>query len=141
MLSFEEAVARLTAYQDRLDAAAGHGREAYDGAFAAGPDGIGVHEIDAHHVVRRVSPGELALLGYKAGDMVGRPVWEFIVMQETAQRAIGQKLDGTRTLAPFRRTFRRADGTPILLALVDRYLKDPAGHVTGIRTAMMGIAT
>jgi hypothetical protein len=69
--------------------------------------------------------------------MVGRPVWEFIVMQEVAQRAMDRKLSGTVELKPFVRTFLRADGSPVPMVLLDRHRKDVQGSIVGIRTVGM----
>lgn len=84
----------------------------------------------------RVSPEELRMLGYKKDQMVGHPVWEFIVMQEASQRSLDQKLKGRKALLTFVRSFRRADGSAVALLLVDRHLVDAKGQVVGIRTAM-----
>lgn len=132
----DELAARLTHYQDALDAAQREGAARYLAAFRESPPGVGVHEIDAESVVLRVNPEELRILGYRESEMVGHPVLEFIVMQEASQRAIEQKMKGSRDLKPFVRTFRRADGGALPLILLDRLLKDPRGEVIGIRTAM-----
>ena len=138
MLSFDEAVVRLKAYQDALDEALRLGPVEYDGLFDSPPKGIGAHEIDTQRIVRRVNAGELSLLGYRAEEMVGHPIVDFIVLQRVSEQAIDHKLHGEWALRPFSRTFRRADGSNIYLALVDRHLRDPrTDAVTGIRTAMM----
>jgi PAS domain S-box-containing protein len=80
------------------------------------------------------------LLGYPASELLGHPVHDFIVMSEASQRAIDKKLTGGAVLRPFVRTFRRADGGAVAMALVDRHLKDGKGAVVGIRTALMRIA-
>jgi len=139
MLTREEAAQELTAYQDRLDEARRHGEARYEEAFLSSPNGIGVHEIDNDHVVRKVNPEELRLLGYAEEQMVGRQVWNFIVMQEASQRAIDEKLKGQKDLRPFVRTFRRADGAAVTLLLLDRRIQDAAGQTVGIRTAMTQI--
>jgi PAS domain S-box-containing protein len=90
--------------------------------------------------VVRVNPGELKLLGYREEEMVGRPVFEVIVMQEVARRAIEQKLRGEKELRPFVRSFRRSDGTALVLLLVDRHLRDAKGSIIGIRTAMTEVS-
>lgn len=136
----DEAVALLSEYQDRLDRARQEGPARYDAAFADAPVGVGVHEIDQHRVIRRVNSIEAELLGCAAEDLLGRPVHDFIVMSEASQRAIDKKLSGGVALKPFVRTFRRADGSAVAMALVDRYLKDGTGAVTGIRTALTRIA-
>jgi PAS domain S-box-containing protein len=138
-ITMDEAVALLTAYQDRLDRAAAEGGSRYDEVFANPPAGVGVHEIDQKRVIRRVNALEPQLLGYSAEQLLSRPVHDFIVMSEASQRAIEKKLTGG-ALRPFVRSFRRADGGAVAMALVDRHLKDAAGTVVGIRTAMVRIA-
>jgi PAS domain S-box-containing protein len=140
LLSMDEAVALLTEYQDRLDRARLEGPTRYEAVFANSPAGVGVHEIDQHRVIRRVNAVEAEILGYAPDELVGREVHDFIVMSEASQRAIEKKLSGGVALKPFVRTFRRADGSAVAMALVDRHLKDAAGAVTGIRTALCRIA-
>lgn len=141
MMPFDEAVARLTAYQDWLEAALQHGQAAYDRAFESPPPGIGAHEIDGNKIVLRVNSGELAILGYRPDQMVGRSIVDFIVLQGASSRAIEKKLQEELPLRPFARTFRRADGSAVFLALVDRHLRDPKQRtVIGIRTAIMEAA-
>jgi len=139
MREMDEAVALLEAYQTRLDRAYDEGPARYDAVFADPPDGVGVHEIGLDRVLRRINGTEAALLGYKSEDLVGRPVNDFIVMSEASRRAIEKKLTGEIALKPFARTFQRADGTAVTMALVDRLLKDRSGKVVGIRTAMTPI--
>ena len=79
------------------------------------------------------------MLGYRADEMVGRVVWEIIVMQDNARRAIEQKLKGERELKPFVRSFKKADGTAIPLLLADRHIRDVRGEIVGLRTAMTEI--
>jgi PAS domain S-box-containing protein len=140
ILTMDDAVALLSAYQDRLDRAAQEGADRYDEVFANPPAGVGVHEIDQKRIITRVNATEAELLGYSVEDLVGRPVHDFIVMSEASQRAIEKKLSGGAALRPFVRSFRRADGGAVPLALVDRHLKDAKGAVLGIRTAMVRIA-
>jgi PAS domain S-box-containing protein len=131
-----EAVAVLTAFHESLERAEREGPAAFDRAFHHPPAGVGVHEIDLDHVVRRVSREELKILGYTLEQMVGHPVWDFIVMHEAAQRSIDQKLKGKKDLRPFARTFRCADGRALQMLLMDRLLVDRAGTVIGLRTAL-----
>jgi len=137
--SREKATARVEAYQDRLEKAIASSRTAYDTAFDDPPAGVGAHEIDLSMVLKRVNSGELGLLGYPREQMVGRRVTDLIVMEEASKRAIEKKFAGTMELKPFVRTFRRADGTPVTLLLLDRHLKDVQGRVVGIRSVMTEI--
>jgi PAS domain S-box-containing protein len=136
VLPRDEAIASLNAFHVRLEEAQRRGPARLEEAMSRSPADIGVHEIDANHVVTRVSPEELRLLGYTREQMIGRPVWEFIVMQEASQRAIDRKLKAEKEVKPFVRTFRRGDGPAIPMILVDRHLRDAQGRIVGMRTAM-----
>jgi two-component system sensor histidine kinase/response regulator len=135
----DDAIAQLEAYQTRLDEARGQGRAAYDLLFDGGPAGIALHEIDGQGTVTRVNARELEILGRRVDEVVGRPVWQFAVMQDASQRAVEKKLSGAG-LRPFVRTLTRADQTPVTVALVERYVKDAADRIVGIRTAIMPIS-
>ena len=136
-LDREQAVAALTAYHDQLEQAEKRGLTAFEQVFHnPPPDVVGVHEIDLQQRVIRVSRHELKVLGYTNEQMVGHPVWEFIVMQEAAQRSIDQKFKGKKELKPFARTFKRADGQGLSMLLMDRHLLDKSGQLVGIRTVL-----
>jgi PAS domain S-box-containing protein len=138
-LSQEEMVAILQAYQDKLAAAARHGTRRFEEVFAAPPTGVAVHEFDTGGIIRRVNAEGLRLLGYQPAQFVGRPVWEFVVMQEASRESVQKKLVGEKDIKPFVRTFRRADGSGVAMLLVDRRLQDAQGQPQGIRTAMMRV--
>jgi PAS domain S-box-containing protein len=123
-------------YLDQLERMQKEGPLRLKEAFEKSPPGVGVHELDREMRVVRVNPEELRMLGYRADEMVGRVVWEIIVMQDNARRAIEQKLKGERELKPFVRSFRKADGTAIALLLADRHIRDLRGEIVGLRTAM-----
>jgi len=134
----DEAVARLEIYQAKLDNA--RTKKEYDQLFDHAPDDIGLHEIDMDKKITRVNPSELKILGFRQDQVLGKLASSFAVMQETSFRAAEKKLSGAG-LKPFMRTFACADGSAVTLALVERYLKDAKGHIIGIRTALMPIAT
>ena len=131
----DEAIAGMSAFHDRLDAAASD-EVRYAAAFSAPPEGVGGHEIDGAGIIRRVNAQELALLGYTEAEMVGHPVTDFILMREASERAIGQRLEGSRDTKPFVRAFRRADGSAVMMLLMVRILRGPQGETRGIRTLM-----
>jgi PAS domain S-box-containing protein len=123
-------------YLDHLERMQKEGPLRLKEAFEKSPPGVGVHELDREMRVVRVNPEELRMLGYRADEMVGRIVWEIIVMQDNARRAIEQKLKGERELKPFVRSFKKADGTAIPLLLADRHIRDARGEIVGLRTAL-----
>jgi PAS domain-containing protein len=135
----EEAIERLEAYQQRLDAAAGQRDGEYDRLFDQAPPGLALHEIDAQGTMRRVNAQELALIARRADELLGRPVWMFAVREDASRRAVERKLAGGG-LKPFVRTLTRGDGTGATAAFVERYLKDAKGAIVGIRTALMQIS-
>jgi PAS domain S-box-containing protein len=133
----DKIIVKLQDYAERLEQARKLGKDKLDALIENAPEGLGVHEIDNQKVIQRVSPSELRLLGFKnKADMVGKPVWKFVVMQETAQRSIDKKISGSMDLKPFVRTYARADGTPIRLVIVDRFITDAGGTVVGICTVI-----
>ena len=130
------AIRVVNEYLDQLERMQKEGPLRLKEAFEKSPPGVGVHELDREMRVVRVNPEELRMLGYRADEMVGRVVWEIIVMQDNARRAIEQKLKGERELKPFVRSFKKADGTAIPLLLADRHIRDVRGEIVGLRTAM-----
>jgi PAS domain S-box-containing protein len=138
-LTQDEVVAILQGYQDRLTDAEKRGPRAYNEAFAQPPMGVAVHEFDASGVIRRVNSEESRLLGFPPDQIVGRPVWEFVVMQDASRQSVQKKLSGEKDIKPFVRTFRRSDGSGVPMLIVDRRLNDAEGQPRGIRTAMMSL--
>jgi PAS domain S-box-containing protein len=138
-VSQEEMVAILQGYQERLAEAEKQGASRFDQAFAHPPPGVAVHEFDTTGTIRRVNAEELKLLGYEANQVVGQPVWNFVVMQDASRQSVQKKLAGEKDIKPFVRTFHRADGSGVVMLLVDRRLQDAQGQPRGIRTAMMSL--
>ncbi len=132
----DELVARMTDYHERMEEAQKRGPKSLAEAFDSPPPGLSAHEIDQEMRVLRANDADLRLLGYSREEFVGQRVLDFIVMTETAGRAIGRKITGEQELRPFVRTFKRKDGKAIPLVLLDRYLKDAKGQVIGLRTVL-----
>ncbi len=102
---------------------------------------IGYHELDAEGRIIRVNRTELALLGYSAGEMLGRHVWEFVEDGELSHRAVLDKLAGILPSGQsIERTYRRKDGTGVPLLIQDRILLDREGKTIGIRTTVQDIS-
>lgn len=140
LLAKDAAIARLEAYQERLEAALQEGRVAYDRLFDEAPEAVGLHEIDLARNVTRVNARELEILGYRKEEIVGQHCAKFVVMHEASNRAATKKLAG-EGLQPFVRAFLKAAGASVTVALVERYRRDAAGNIVGIRTALTPIST
>jgi PAS domain S-box-containing protein len=130
----------MEAYQDALARAFADGPAAYDALFERPPARIAAHEIDTAKRLTRVNAVELEMLGYRAEQMLGHAVVEFVVMQDVAKRAVDKKLTVAGEIKPFVRSYVRADGSAITMLIVDRRRLDPTGRVLGMRTVMMEIA-
>ena len=100
---------------------------------------IAYHELDLKNRITRVNQTELALLGYQAGEMVGRPVWDFIV-EERASESVPRELSGQLRLEAYQRTFRKKDGKKIPVLMRHKLIKDAAGQVSGMRSILQDIS-
>lgn len=136
-LAEDAAAAPLRAHLVELEQAQVEGPARFRAVFERPPAGIGVHELDDQGVITRVNSEELRLLGFREDQMVGRPAWDFVVMQGVSQRSVAKKLSGEKELKPFVRTFQKADGTGVTLLVLDRLILDARGKACGIRTALM----
>jgi len=136
----EELVVRLQEYHDRLATAAARGSHWFEEAFADPPVGVAVHEYDASARITRVNDEELRLLGYTREEMIGRHVWEFVVMADASRQSIEKKLAGEKDIKPFVRTFKRSDSSGVAMLIVDRRILDAQGQPIGMRTAMTPVS-
>ena len=101
---------------------------------------VGYHEVDPSGNMIRINRTELQMLGYSAEEMIGRPVWDFIVEQDISRNAFKGKMNGT--LPPgqgYERNYLRKDGSPIPVVLYDRAILDDRGSIVGMRTTMQDI--
>jgi PAS domain S-box-containing protein len=101
---------------------------------------VGYHELDMEGRIIRVNRTELDMLGYTAEEMLGQPVWKFVVEERMAHQAVLEKITGvTSPTQPFERTYRRKDGRPIPVLIQDRILQDKGGKIIGIRSTLQEI--
>ena len=100
---------------------------------------IAYHEIDREGVVRRVNRAECEMLGLTPEQIVNRPIWDFVAddQREVSRSAVRRKIHGEAPPELFRRDFIRADGTRLTLEVHDKLIRDSAGNVIGIRSAML----
>ena len=97
------------------------------------------HEIDRHGIVVRVNRTECKMLGVKASEMIGRPIWEFVSPEEReqCQASVAGELIGLHAPPLTERRFRSRTGAELVFQIHDRPITDPAGNVVGTRTAMI----
>ena len=99
------------------------------------------HELDRNGIVVRVNRTMCDMLGVKASEMVGRPIWDFIVPEEREESRtnVARQMVGTGLAAPIERTFRCRNGTEFVFQIHTRLIDDAAGNVVGIRSAMIDV--
>lgn len=102
---------------------------------------IPYHEIDRNGVLLRVNRAECELLGLEAGELIGKPVWQFIPASEQAHSRdrIPKKISGQLPLVPHACEYRGRNGHRILCEVHDRIIRDSAGTTVGIRSALLDI--
>jgi len=101
---------------------------------------VGYHELDKEGRIIRVNRRELEMLGYTEKELLGRPVWKFVVEEEITRQVIMAKIAGDVSFhETFERTYRRKDGTTLPVLIEDRIIPDEKGRITGIRSMIEDI--
>lgn len=101
---------------------------------------VGYVELDCEGRIDRVNKKILEMLGYTAMEMLGEPLWNFVVEKKEAEQAIKATLSGK---APpnkaLERTYKRRDGAAIPVVLEGKVARDSEGRINGIRTTIQDI--
>lgn len=100
---------------------------------------VAYHELDTDNRLTRVNKTELAMLGYRAEEMVGRPVWDFIV-EDPSEHSIPVELAAELRLESTQRTFRRKDGTEIPVLMRHKLIANADGSIRGMRSTLQDIS-
>jgi len=101
---------------------------------------VAYHELDTEGRLTRVNKTELAMVGYSAGEMVGRHVWDFVDGPD-AQESVLQRLASGEGVGQARQSqFRCKDGRVIPVLVRDSIIWDSAGAVCGLRSTMQDIS-
>ncbi len=100
---------------------------------------VAYHELDTEKRLTRVNATELAMLGYKAEEMVGRPVWDFIV-EEQGDDVIPFNMASELRLESTQRVFKRKDGSTVPVLMRHKLITDSNGAVRGMRSTLQDIS-
>ncbi|PKN26254.1 MAG: hypothetical protein CVU64_18265 [Deltaproteobacteria bacterium HGW-Deltaproteobacteria-21] len=101
---------------------------------------IGYTLYDEEGRITRVNRRFLEILGYTAGEMLDRPVWDFVVEREAARELIKAKLAGIEPPSKgLERAYRRKDGTVVPVLIEDKIVRDGEGRITGVRSTIHDI--
>ena len=102
---------------------------------------VSYHELDKNGIVVRVNRMECEMLGVEAREMIGRPIWDFVLPEEreATRRGIAGRLLGTIVSVPVERTFCARNGAKLIFQIHNRLITDATGNVVGIRSAMIDV--
>jgi PAS domain S-box-containing protein len=98
--------------------------------------------LDADGIVRQVNRTEKDMLGYTREEMVGKPIFEFILPEQRkdAEERFRLKLAGENISKQDDRVCVKKDGSKIHVSINDVVEHDSDGKVLGIRTTMVDIS-
>jgi len=101
---------------------------------------VGYVEMDQQGRITRVNRRMLELMGYGSEEMLGKPLWDFVVERKAAERVIQAKLSGSQPPSrALERTYKRKNGTTIPVIIRDRVAVDGDGRIVGIRATIQDI--
>jgi PAS domain S-box-containing protein len=102
---------------------------------------VACHEIDRDGIVVRVNTAEGELLGFAPAEMIGRPIWEFMALEEreSSSESVRRKLSGEQPLTKVERKYTRRDGTTIYLEIHPKLILSASEEIVGIRSFMIDI--
>jgi PAS domain S-box-containing protein len=102
---------------------------------------FGYHEIAPDGTILMVNRTECEMLGYTREEMLGRPIFDFIVpaQREAARAAVADRFANERAVASVERTYLTKDGREIVVAIENRLTRDETGRVVSIRSTVQDI--
>ncbi len=98
---------------------------------------VAYHELDLDSRLTRVNATELAMLGYRADEMTGRSVWNFIV-EERPEEVMPHTM-ATNARIEYQCTFRRKDGRKVSVLMRQKFITDASGAICGRRATLQDI--
>jgi PAS domain S-box-containing protein len=110
-------------------------RELWDNAPAA------YHMLDAEGIIKQVNQTELDMLGYTRDEMVGKPIFEFVMpeQRDDAEERFRRKLTSKEIPKQDNRKYLKKDGSQVNVSIDDILERDSDGKVVGVRTTMVDI--
>ena len=100
---------------------------------------VAYHELGDDDRITRVNKTELAMLGYSAEEMVGKPVQDFIVDDDGGDDILSDSATDLR-LETTQRTFRKSDGSTVPVLMRHKLITDASGETRGMRSTLQDIS-
>jgi two-component system cell cycle sensor histidine kinase/response regulator CckA len=130
--------ARLFAERKRAEEALRKSEAKFKYLFDNAP--LGYIALDTEGRITEVNRTQLAMLCYTAEEMIGQPVWKFIVEEEKARQTLTTKLSGSAQPGKaLERTYKRKDGKTLPVLIDDAFLRNAEGNVIGIHSIIQDI--
>jgi PAS domain S-box-containing protein len=100
----------------------------------------GYHELNLEGRITNVNRTELQMLDYTREEMIGHPIWNFIVEPESRGATLAKLAGKLQPGKTYERTFRRKNGSTFPVFIDDVILHDNQGNATGIRSTIQDIS-
>jgi len=102
---------------------------------------VACHEVDREGLILCVNQAECALFGFSAEEMLGQPIWDFMVPEdkEKTKASLLKRIVDDQPLVPLEREYKRRDGSSVIMEIHQRRIRDAAGHPTALRTFLLDI--
>ena len=131
-------IVRDTREETKAKRALAENEERFRQLFEQAP--IAYHELDRDGIIRRVNRAWCEELGREECEILGHPVWEFVVpaQRSLSRESVAISLSG-KPLPRMERELIRADGTIFLAEVHANSIRDENGNVTGVRSALLDV--
>ncbi|MEY5011852.1 MAG: hypothetical protein RLZZ253_2991, partial [Verrucomicrobiota bacterium] len=100
---------------------------------------VAYHELGTDSRLTRVNTTELGMLGYTEAEMVGRSVWDFIVLEDK-ERADLEFAASELRMPVNQCLFLKKDGTTVPVLMRHKLIKDGNDQVCGMRSTLQDIS-
>ncbi len=99
------------------------------------------HTLDTGGIIVRVNKTEAEMLGYEKEEMVGKPIFDFILpeQQEEAKERFKRKLAGEQVPKHDNRIYITKQGSEVYVSIDDKLERSSDGKIVGVRTTMVDI--
>ncbi len=97
------------------------------------------YRADGHGRVMMVSPSVEQLMGYRAEELIGRPLHELYIDPQGRERLLQALHEGQGSVLGFEVVLRHRDGSPVWLSVNCQYFYDNNGRVLGIEGTVRDI--
>jgi PAS domain S-box-containing protein len=103
---------------------------------------VAYHTLDARGIILHVNQTEADVLGYTKEEMVGKPIFDFVLPEQRkdAKQRFRLKLAAEPIPKDVDRIYVRNDGSKMYVSVNDVLEYDSDGKVVGVRTTMVDVS-